>query len=423
MKKYIALLGILLLTICALPLFAAPLKVAQAVPFAPANRPGASFKASSDTYSVLLDKKNGMFGKWTLDFKLSDNVEACKFQVRHNGGEAAAAKELIVCAASWVDEDNKNLDAAYLEPVSGELFSYVMRRPKGAEKIRLSLAVRHFYKEVTFSDIVCEPVEMPPRPVRIVTAKLSASGSGDVQMDAVWKSLEKAGEKPDLVIVPEVGQLPCVKGAQTIPGAYTDWAAKWAKKLNTNVIAGMKEVRDGRYFRSAAVIDRTGKLVGVYRKTHLTAAEVENGFCRGEELPVFDLDFGKTGVLISSDFNYPETARALRLKGAEVVAGLSGDTTAKVHHVILRVRAMENGIVLASACSGGKDTPARIFSADGNFIAETYAAETYAAGTVDLTRLGIYIQYLSISPGNGETRSFYMRERQPELYRELSDKR
>ena len=95
MKKYIALLGILLLTICALPLFAAPLKVAQAVPFAPANRPGASFKASSNTYSVLLDKKNGMFGKWTLDFKLSDNVEACKFQVRHNGGEAAAAKELI----------------------------------------------------------------------------------------------------------------------------------------------------------------------------------------------------------------------------------------------------------------------------------------------------------------------------------------
>ena len=163
--------------------------------------------------------------------------------------------------------------------------------------------------------------------------------------------------------------------------------------------------------------------MGVYRKTHLTAAEVENGFCRGDDLPVFDLDFGKTGVLISSDFNYPETARALRLKGAEVVAGFSGDTTAKVHNEILRVRAMENGIVLASACSGGKETPARIFVGNGDFIAETYGAQTYAAGTVDLTRLGIYIQYLSISPGSGETRSFYLRERQPELYRILSDKR
>ncbi len=422
MKQSFALLAVLL-AVSFLPLSAAPLKVAQAMPFRPALRPGAEFKSTGETYSVLLDQKTGMFGKWTLVFKVPDNVEACKFQVRHNAGENAVAKGLIVCSASWLDENDRNVEAGYLEAESGDFFNRTLRCPKGVKKVALTLGVRHFYQEVTFKDVVCEPVEMPVRNVRIITAKLPDPAAGPVQMDAVWNVIAKAGEKPDLVIIPEAAPVSGVKAAQPIPGPHTEWAAGWAKKLKTNVVVGMTEVQNGRFYRSAAVIDRDGQLVGVYRKIHLVPEEYENGFHWGDDWAVFDLDFGKTGVLIGSDLTYPEAVRSLRLRGAEVIACPVGNAGKKVYDVMWRVRAMENGVVVAAASAGKADTPSRILLPDGLMLKESYVFNRYAAGTVDLNDLPLFLQYLSVGSGSGETRSFYIYERHPELYRELSDKR
>ena len=415
-----------------------PLKLVKTETFRPDCRPGAAFAEADGKYSITLDEKTGCFGKWVLTYELPADVTACRFAVRHDAGKAALAKLLPVAVALWLGADGKPVRSAYLEADSETEFSRVLRRPADAVGVAITVGIRYLYGQtVTYSDISCTPVEMPRRPVRIVTAKITPAQDGKAtcedntaRMESVFRQLEKSGEKPDLVVFPEtlltrwVRTLGVDKGAQPIPGPHTDWAAGWARKLHTNVVVSLREVKDGHYFNSAAVIDRQGNIVGVYHKTQLTIGEYEEGYDWGDDLPVFDLDFGRIGVLICWDMWFPEAIRTLRMRGAEVIAYPIAATSRQHYDTMWRARAQENGIVLAASISGGDGAcPSRIITPDGEVMAESYRQQTYAAATVDLNDLPVNMQYLSVDSGEGETRSFYIYERHPALYRDLSDRK
>ena len=72
-------------------------------------------------------------------------------------------------------------------------------------------------------------------------------------------------------------------------------------------------------YNSAALVGPDG-MVGLYRKVHLF--DRENLFFTPGNLgfPVFDLPFGKVGMMICFDWIYPESARSLALKGAQLIA-------------------------------------------------------------------------------------------------------
>jgi predicted amidohydrolase/acetyl esterase/lipase len=78
---------------------------------------------------------------------------------------------------------------------------------------------------------------------------------------------------------------------------------------------------------AAAVIDRNGRLLGRYNKVHPVLDRdgpqgqivLEGGVRPGAEYNVFDLDFGRVGVQICYDIEYPEGWRRLADKGAELV--------------------------------------------------------------------------------------------------------
>lgn len=90
----------------------------------------------------------------------------------------------------------------------------------------------------------------------------------------------------------------------------------------TVLIVPFFESADGKYFNSAAVID-SGKLLGTYRKIHLPdLPQYREGFyfSAGDNgFPVFETSQGKIGVQICWDNLFPEGARVLALKGAELV--------------------------------------------------------------------------------------------------------
>src|SRR5262249_44491740 len=67
---------------------------------------------------------------------------------------------------------------------------------------------------------------------------------------------------------------------------------------------------------------RDGKLAGSYRKTHIFPP-TESFFAVGTDLSVFDLDFGRIAVPICYDLEYPEPARVLCLKGAELLLSMA----------------------------------------------------------------------------------------------------
>jgi len=74
----------------------------------------------------------------------------------------------------------------------------------------------------------------------------------------------------------------------------------------------------------ALLVDRGGRVMGMYRKVHPVAPQgsdvIENGTTPGGEFPVFDCDFGRVGIQICFDMLYADGWQALAKQGAEIVA-------------------------------------------------------------------------------------------------------
>jgi predicted amidohydrolase len=102
-----------------------------------------------------------------------------------------------------------------------------------------------------------------------------------------------------------------------------DRLADCAKRHHCYLVAPLvlrEEGEPARYSDAAALFDRQGKLVGIYRKVHPTMDNEETDVTPGREFPVFDCDFGKLGIQICYDVMYPDGWQALAKKGAEIVA-------------------------------------------------------------------------------------------------------
>jgi beta-ureidopropionase len=89
------------------------------------------------------------------------------------------------------------------------------------------------------------------------------------------------------------------------------------------IVPMYEEDQTGVYYNTAAVIDADGRYLGKYRKTHLphVSGFWEKFYFRPGNLgyPVFDTAVGRIGVYICYDRHFPEGARVLGLRGAEVV--------------------------------------------------------------------------------------------------------
>jgi predicted amidohydrolase len=202
-----------------------------------------------------------------------------------------------------------------------------------------------------------------------------------------------------------------------IPGPLTEALGQKAKQYHTYIIAGMLELDGGKTYDTAVLIDRKGQVAGKYRKTHLPLAEVEDGETPGSEYPVFVTDFGRIGILVCWDYYFPEPARILRLKGAEIVfLPIAGDPGARHWDVASRARALDNGFYLVAATSEGRDS--RIIDPDGEVVAET--TDGLATADLDLNR-ETRQWWLSVGPADGEPKSLVIQERRPETYQDLVD--
>ena len=113
------------------------------------------------------------------------------------------------------------------------------------------------------------------------------------------------------------------KWSETIPGETTDKLGEVSKKYGIYLMGGMIERNGKRYFSTSPLIGPNGKILGLYRKVNLFTTEPLNevgfGLTPGKEHPVFRTDFGVIGMLLQCDIDFPEAAKVLALKGAEVV--------------------------------------------------------------------------------------------------------
>lgn len=112
--------------------------------------------------------------------------------------------------------------------------------------------------------------------------------------------------------------------AQDIPGAYTDFYAEAAAANNVVLVTSTFERRaPGLYHNTAIVFDRDGSIAGKYRKMHIPD---DPGFYEKFYFTPGDLGFepidtsvGRLGVLVCWDQWYPEAARIMAMRGAEML--------------------------------------------------------------------------------------------------------
>ncbi|MEC0201809.1 carbon-nitrogen hydrolase family protein [Paenibacillus lautus] len=106
---------------------------------------------------------------------------------------------------------------------------------------------------------------------------------------------------------------------------------------------------------SAFVIDRNGEILLKYSKVHTCDFDTERMLEPGTEFKVCDFDGVKIGVMICYDREYPESARVLMLKGAEIILVPNDCGTMEPRLQALSTRAYENMVGIAMANPPGEN--------------------------------------------------------------------
>ena len=267
-----------------------------------------------------------------------------------------------------------------------------LQAPKGAAEARLELHLRWAPK----GDVLWRAVELretvppAPRTVRLAAVHHRPTGkSPEENLRQFVAPLEEAGRRrADLVCL---GEGITVVGtgrkyadvAEAVPGPSTKFLGDLAARHRMYLVAGLFEREGKAIFNTAVLIGRDGKLAGRYRKMCVPNEEVDAGITPGNEYPVFDTDFGRIGIMICWDNQFPEVARELASRGAEVLVMpiWGGDQT------LARARAIENQVFLV-AC--GYDLKSAIYGKDGQPLAAAAQDPEVVTTEVDLGRKVYY---------------------------------
>lgn len=128
-----------------------------------------------------------------------------------------------------------------------------------------------------------------------------------------------------------------------------------AKELSIGIVITSLTKGIKRPQNSAFVIDRNGKILLKYSKVHTCDFAAERILESGTEFKVCDFDGVKIGIMICYDREYPESARVLMLKGAEIIL-VPNDCGCMNHRLqALSTRAYENMVGIVMANPPGED--------------------------------------------------------------------
>jgi predicted amidohydrolase len=199
---------------------------------------------------------------------------------------------------------------------------------------------------------------------------------------------DAAKQKADLVVLGEtvtfvgLGKKPH-EVAEPIPGPSTEYFGGLAKKHNLHIVAGLYERDKHVVYNVAVLIGPDGKLIGKYRKVCLPRSEIESGVTAGSEYPVFETKLGKIGMMVCYDGFFPEVARELSNRGAEVIAW----PVWGCNPILGAARACENHVYLVSSTytdAGADWTITAVYGHDGKPIAKAEKWGTVIVAEVDL---------------------------------------
>jgi predicted amidohydrolase len=255
---------------------------------------------------------------------------------------------------------------------------------------------------------------MPPRKIIVGTSmqgfwgefpgleKRLADLRGLVEEMAAKAEAAYPGEGLDLVVLPETaitlgrGQKAADR-ALHFTGKVAETFTALARRFHTYLVVPLDlEEGSGKkvYSNAAVLLDRAGKVVGIYRKVHpvvvINAEDLEGGITPGREFPVFECDFGRVGIQICWDVVFDDGWAELARKGADIVVWpTASPATAQPAS---RARRHEYYIVSSTPREN-----ASIFEPTGMVAAQVRAPERVLVKQIDLS--------FSVLPWSSELRN------------------
>lgn len=222
---------------------------------------------------------------------------------------------------------------------------------------------------------------------------------------------EAAANGTDIAVLPEMfcceyKNSAFIENKEPAGGLVHSTLARLAKDNHIYLVGGSMPEEDGeKIYNTSFVFDRSGNQIARHRKMHLFDIRVDGGqsFCEsdtfsaGEDITVFDTEFGKMGLIICFDIRFPELTRLEAFKGAQAVfvPAAFNMTTGPAHwELSFRARALDNQVFMVG-CAPARDENAFYVSYAnsivtgpwGNVLAQAGAGEEMLYAELNLSEI------------------------------------
>jgi predicted amidohydrolase len=357
-----------------------------------------------ESFVIAADNREGIDGAWVRTLPV-EGGRFYRFSVWRKTDGIAVPRRSAVVKITWQDGneqlvDGPNGDKARPEfPLDRAMNSVgwtevadTYRVPDDAVQAMVELRLRWAAGgTVRWGRVTLDQTKPPEgRKVRLATVHFRPRGGASPRENREMFAplIAEAGrQRADLVCLGE-SLTYCNTGltipevAEPIPGPSTEYFGQLAKEHGLYIVAGLTERAGHVIYNTAVLMGPGGELVGKYRKVCLPREEIARGITPGNEYPVFDTPFGKVGMMICWDVHFPEVARRLSNRGAEIIAmPIWGGNP-----VLARARAIENQIYLVTSTYTSKTDwmITAVFGHRGEVCAQADEWGSVAIAEVDL---------------------------------------
>ena len=385
-------------------------------------RPAFSYdpKGGLDSRGALIiesDGRKGLMGCWTKSFPVVGGKHY-RFSAVRRVQDVESPRRCAVARVLWRDDRGRAVlhdEPSFASYRPGERpraepefprdhatdthgwteVSDTYHAPKDATQAIVELYYRWAPRgRIEWSGVSLEEVAAPaPRIARLATIHFRPrEGKTNLEKCRLFAPLiaDAARQKADLVVLPE-----CVTYygsgrsmedcAEPVPGPSTNYFGQLAQQDDLYIAAGLLE-RDGHLIYNVAVlVGPDGRVAGKYRKVCLPRGEIERGVTPGHDYPVFDTRFGKVGMMVCYDGFFPEVARELSNRGAEVIAW----PVWGCNPLLAAARACENHVYVVSSTYTDVSQNwmiSAVFGHDGKPLVQASDWGTVAVAEVDLNK-------------------------------------
>ena len=204
--------------------------------------------------------------------------------------------------------------------------------------------------------------------LKIAVCQLRTELEQDVTLAKAGNMVKEAAQNgADMVALPEMFNCPYSSGffrkIASLGHEKTVAAmSRWARENGVILIGGsIPEVDGERIYNTSFVFDRNGQQIARHRKVHLFDVDLpgmrfkeSDTFTPGEDITVFDTEYGKMGLAICFDVRFPELFRAMAKRGAQIIflPAQFNMTTGPAHWDLqLRCRAVDNEVFFVAAAA------------------------------------------------------------------------